>query len=192
MVSRKLTEAHVRQCLGTSNANSKGSDYSFRPQTKSVDPHPITGSTSAAQYGTLLGECSHCTGLSSLGPTWIRLPRTETFRVVPKSREIINLRTYTLAPCRAPPPARAGRTARRFGAPLTPRLARRPLCGEPLLPPTFRRRVAGVPPVRRGALRWTDSVSSGAGLACIPYLPPDRTERRSTGSSTERWARRSS
>ena len=28
-----------------------------------------------------------------------------------------------------PPPARAGRTARRFGAPLTPRLARRPLCG---------------------------------------------------------------
>ena len=53
---------------------------------------------------------------------------------------------------------RAGRTARRFGAPLTPRLARRPLCGEPLLPPTFRRRVAGVPPVRRGALRWTYDV----------------------------------
>ena len=56
-------------------------------------------------------------------------------------------------PCNAPAPPRAGRTARRFGAPLTPRLARRPLCGEPLLPPTFRRRVAGVPPVRRGALR---------------------------------------
>jgi hypothetical protein len=63
-------------------------------------------------------------------------------------------------PCNAPAPPRAGRTARRFGAPLTPRLARRPLCGEPLLPPTFRRRVAGVPPVRRGALRWTDSVSA--------------------------------
>ena len=61
-------------------------------------------------------------------------------------------------PCYAPAPPRAGRTARRFGAPLTPRLARRPLCGEPLLPPTFRRRVAGVPPVRRGALRWTVSV----------------------------------
>ena len=28
-----------------------------------------------------------------------------------------------------PPPPRAGRTAQRFGAPLTPRLARRPLCG---------------------------------------------------------------
>ena len=56
-------------------------------------------------------------------------------------------------PCNAPPPARAGRTARRFGAPLTPHLVRRPLCGEPLLPPTFRRRVTGVPPVRRGALR---------------------------------------
>ena len=63
LVSRKLTEAHVRQCLGTSNANSKGSDYSFRPQAsyQSVDPHLTTGSISAAQYGTLLGECSHCT-----------------------------------------------------------------------------------------------------------------------------------
>ena len=69
----------MRQCLGTSNANSKGSDYSFRPHTnsQSVDPHPTTGSTSAAQYGTLLGECSHCTGLSSLGLTWTPLPRTE-------------------------------------------------------------------------------------------------------------------
>ena len=55
--------AHVRQCLGTSNANSKGSDYSFRPQAsyQSVDPHPTTWSTSAALYGTLLGECSHST-----------------------------------------------------------------------------------------------------------------------------------
>ena len=33
------------------------------------------------------------------------------------------------SPCNAPAPPRAGRTARRFGAPLTPRLARRPLCG---------------------------------------------------------------
>ena len=65
MVSRKLTEAHVRQRLGTSNANSKGSDYSFRPQTnseaQSVDPHPTTRSTSAAQYGKALGECSRST-----------------------------------------------------------------------------------------------------------------------------------
>ena len=72
---------------------------------------------------------------------------------------IMKLRPLLQIQWPAPPPPRAGRTARRFGAPLTPRLARRPLCGEPLLPPTFRRRVAGVPPVRRGALRWTDSVS---------------------------------
>ncbi len=72
-------------------------------------------------------------------------------------------------PCNAPAPPRAGRTARRFGAPLTPRLARRPLCGEPLLPPTFRRRVAGVPPVRRGALRWKDSVSADFILADFQF-----------------------
>jgi hypothetical protein len=73
-----------------------------------------------------------------LGPLWHRI-RTRLFKE---------------------PVLRPGRTARRFGAPLTPRLARRRLCGEPLLPPTFRRRLAGVPSVRRGALRWTDSVSA--------------------------------
>ena len=66
---------------------------------------------------------------------------------------IMKLRPLLQIQWPAPPPARAGRTARRFGAPLTPHLVRRPLCGEPLLPPTFRRRVTGVPPVRRGALR---------------------------------------
>ena len=57
---------------------------------------------------------------------------------------------------------RAGRTAARFGSPLTARTARHPVCGEPFLPPNFRRRVAGVPPVRREALlRVAVSVSVG-------------------------------
>ena len=61
MVSRKLIQAHGRQCLGTSNATSKGSDYSFRPLTnspKSVDPYPTRGSTPAAQYGKALGNAA--------------------------------------------------------------------------------------------------------------------------------------
>ena len=82
---------------------------------------------------------------------------------------IMKLRPLLQIQWPAPPPPRAGRTARRFGAPLTPHLVRRPLCGEPLLPPTFRRRVTGVPPVRRGALRWTDSVSSGAGPLVVGH-----------------------
>ena len=72
---------------------------------------------------------------------------------------IMKLRPLLQIQWPAPPPPRAGRTARRFGAPLTPRLARRPLCGEPLLPQTFRRRVAGVPPVRRCALRFNSRFS---------------------------------
>ena len=52
-----------------------------------------------------------------------------------------------------PPPARAGRTARRFGAPLTPHLARRPLCGGRRSAVGGRRTAVGGRPVRRGALR---------------------------------------
>ena len=85
----------------------------------------------------------------------------------------------------APPPPRAGRTAWRFGAPLTPRLARRPLCGEPLLPPTFRRRVAGVPPVRRGALRWTDSVSADFQFKAKETLHNFRPPWRNKGVEAE-------
>ena len=61
LVSRKLIQAHGRQCLGTSNATSKGSDYSFRPLTnslKSVDPYPTRGSIPAAQYGKALGNAA--------------------------------------------------------------------------------------------------------------------------------------
>ena len=52
-----------------------------------------------------------------------------------------------------PPPPRAGRAARRFGAPLTPRLARRPLCGGRRSAVGGRRTAVGGRPVRRGALR---------------------------------------
>ena len=54
--------------------------------------------------------------------------------------------TCLSSPCDTPATPRAGRTARRFGAPLTPHLARRPLCGG-------RRTAVGGRPVRRGALR---------------------------------------
>ena len=63
------------------------------------------------------------------------------------------LRPVFQIPWSGRPPPRAGRTAARFGSPLTARTARHPVCGEPFLPPNFRRRVAGVPPVRREALR---------------------------------------
>ena len=63
------------------------------------------------------------------------------------------LRPVFQIPWSGRPPPRAGRTAARFGAQLTARTARHPVCGEPFLPPNFRRRVAGVPPVRREALR---------------------------------------
>ena len=63
------------------------------------------------------------------------------------------LRPVFQIPWSGRPPPRAGRTAARFGSPLTPSTARHPVCGEPILPPSFWRRVAGVPPVRREALR---------------------------------------
>ena len=69
------------------------------------------------------------------------------------------LRPVFQIPWSGRPPPRAGRTAARFGAQLTARTARHPVCGEPILPPNFRRRVAGVPPVRREALRVAFSVS---------------------------------
>ena len=65
----------------------------------------------------------------------------------------MKLRPVFQIPWSGRPPPRAGRTAARFGAQLTARTARHPVCGEPFLPPNFRRRVAGVPPVRREALR---------------------------------------
>ena len=65
----------------------------------------------------------------------------------------MKLRPVFQVPWSGRPPPRAGRTAARFGAQLTARTARHPVCGEPFLPPNFRRRVAGVPPVRREALR---------------------------------------
>ena len=65
----------------------------------------------------------------------------------------MKLRPVFQIPWSGRPPPRAGRAAARFGAQLTARTARHPVCGEPFLPPNFRRRVAGVPPVRREALR---------------------------------------
>ena len=65
----------------------------------------------------------------------------------------MNLRPLLQIQWPAPPPPRAGRTARRFGAPLTPRLARRPLCGGRRSAVGGRRSAAGGRPVRRGALR---------------------------------------
>ena len=65
----------------------------------------------------------------------------------------MKLRPVFQNPWSGRPPPRAGRTAARFGSPLTARTARHPVCGEPILPPNFRRRVAGVPAVRREALR---------------------------------------
>ena len=74
----------------------------------------------------------------------------------------MKLRPVFQIPWSGRPPPRAGRTAARFGAQLTARTARHPVCGEPILPPNFRRRVAGVPPVRREALlRVAVSVSVG-------------------------------
>ncbi len=80
MVSRKLIQAHGRQCLGlgTSNATSKGSDYSFRPRTnssKSVDPHPTRRSTPGAQYGEIFGGMQpQYLSTGSPGPTRTRPP----------------------------------------------------------------------------------------------------------------------
>ncbi len=66
--------------LLTSNATSKGSDYSFRPRansSKSVDPHPTRGvhrgSAPAAQYGNAFGGMQP-QYLSSPGPTRTRPP----------------------------------------------------------------------------------------------------------------------
>ena len=66
---------------------------------------------------------------------------------------IMKLRPLLQIQWPAPPPPRAGRTARRFGAPLTPRLARRPLCGGRRSAVGGRRSAVGGRPVRRGALR---------------------------------------
>ena len=66
---------------------------------------------------------------------------------------IMKLRPLLQIQWPAPPPPRAGRTAQRFGAPLTPRLARRPLCGGRRSAVGGRRSAVGGRPVRRGALR---------------------------------------
>jgi hypothetical protein len=96
-----------------------------------------------------------------LGP---RRPARKTAISIVENHEIIeptgeitpprmNFRPVFQNPWSGRPPLRAGRTAARFGAPLTPSTAHHPVCGEPIIPPNFRRRAAGVPPVRREALR---------------------------------------